>query len=77
MKSIISGAIVATVVTLLAINVNAKSIGHFSAARPTATSDTGKMSKMSKKDTMGKMSKMSKMNKKKSKMAKKDTTSKM
>jgi hypothetical protein len=34
MKSIISGAIVATVVTLLAINVNAKSIGHFSAARP-------------------------------------------
>ena len=65
MKSIISKAIVATVVVAcLGLNVQAKSINHL---KGTAVSDTGKMKmkKMEKK----KMDKMKKM--------KKDTASKM
>jgi len=81
MKSIMYGAVAATVLAFLTITVNAKPVNLLAAARITALSDTGKMSKMSKmsmKDT-GKMSKMSKakMKKMKSKMAKKDTTGKM
>jgi hypothetical protein len=83
MKSIICGAIAASVLAFLTLTVDAKPVNHFT-ARISAVSDTGKMSKMSKmskKDTgkMSKMShsKMSKMDKPKAKMAKKDTTGKM
>lgn len=59
MKSIISGAVVATaIVACLSLNVQAKSFNHSSAAANTlAVSDTGKMAKM---DKMGKMDKMKK-----------------
>ncbi len=83
MKSIIYGAVAATVLAFLTFTADAKPVNNL-AARVSAASDTGKMSKMSKKDTgkMSKMShtkmaKMSKMDKPKSKMAKKDTTGKM
>jgi hypothetical protein len=84
MKSIIYGAVAATVLAFLTFTADAKPVNHLSAARITAISDTGKMAKMSKKDTgkmakmsKAKMAKMSKMDKPKSKMAKKDTTGKM
>jgi len=75
MKSIISGAVVATAIVALTLNLQAKSVNHLAATVKTmAVSDTGKMakSKMSKK----KMSKMSgdKMSKKK---MSKDSTGKM
>ena len=75
MKSIISGAVIATaIVACLTLNVQAKSFNHVSTI---AVSDTGKM-KMSKMK-MGKMKKdpmkMSKMKMGKKKM--KDTASKM
>ena len=85
MKSIFSGAIIATaVVVILSLNVQAKTVSHLPA---TAVSDTGKMAKdKMSKDKMGKMSD-SKMSKKKTskmsddKMSKKkmskDTASKM
>ena len=76
MKSIISGAVMATaIVACLTLNVQAKSFNHVSTI---AVSDTGKMKmskmKMSKmkKDSM----KMSKMKMSKKKMMK-DTTGKM
>jgi hypothetical protein len=76
MKSIISGAVMATaIVACLTLNVQAKSFNHVSTI---AVSDTGKM-KMSKMK-MGKMKKdsmkMSKMKMGKMKM-KKDSTGKM
>jgi len=79
MKSIISGAVIATaIVACLTLNVQAKSVNHVAATvKTTAVSDTGKMakSKMSKMDKK-KMSKMSgdKMSKKK---MSKDSTGKM
>ena len=83
MKSIISGAAIATaIVACLTINVQAKSINHLSAtAKTIAVSDTGKMDKMDKMDKMGKMKKkkmdkMDKMSKGKKKMSK-DTSGKM
>jgi hypothetical protein len=71
MKSIISGAVLATaIVACLSLNVQAKSINHVAAT--TSVSDTGKMSKMSKMDKKktpkGKMS---------SKKMSKDSTGKM
>ncbi len=49
MKSIISGAVIATaMVVCFSVNVKAKSVGHVAVV---AVSDTGKMSK----DKMGKM----------------------
>ena len=76
MKSIISGAVIATaIVACLTLNVQARSISHVPAV---AVSDTGKM-KMGKMK-MGKMKKdsmkMSKMKMGKKKMMK-DTTGKM
>jgi hypothetical protein len=80
MKSIISGAVIATaIVACLTINVQAKSINHLSAtAKTIAVSDTGKMEKMDKMDKMKKkkMDKMDKMSKGKKKMSK-DTSGKM
>jgi hypothetical protein len=77
MKSIISGAVIATaIVACLTINVQAKSFNHLSAtAKTIAVSDTGKMEKMDKMDKM-KKKKMDKMSKGKKKMAK-DTSGKM
>jgi hypothetical protein len=71
MKSIISGAVLATaIVACLSLNVQAKSINRVAAT--TSVSDTGKMSKMSKMDKKkmpkGKMS---------SKKMSKDSTGKM
>jgi len=83
MKSIIYGAVAATVLAFFSFTADAKPVNHL-ATPISAVSDTGKMSKMSKKDTgkmskmsHSKMAKMSKMDKPKSKMAKKDTTGKM
>lgn len=77
MKSIISGAVIATaIVACLTINVQAKSINHLSAtAKTIAVSDTGKMDKMDKMKKK-KMDKMDKMSKGKKKMSK-DTSGKM
>jgi hypothetical protein len=77
MKSIISGAAIATaIVACLTINVQAKSINYLSLTTKTiAVSDTGKMDKMDKMDKMKKR-KMDKMSKGKKKMAK-DTSGKM
>ena len=84
MKSIIYGAVAATVLAFLTFTADAKPVNHLPVARVSTLIDTGKMAKMSKKDTgkMSKMShtkmaKMSKMDKPKPKMAKKDTTGKM
>jgi hypothetical protein len=83
MKSIISGAVVATAIMVcLTANVQAKSISHVSTI---AVSDTGKMAKDKMKMDKMKMSKMKKdsmkMAKDKMKMDKKkmskDTTGKM
>lgn len=78
MKSIFSGAVVATaIVACLSLTSQAKPVNHFSSTT-IAVSDTGKMDKM-KKDKMKmdkmekkKMDKMDKMEKKRIKM-KKDT----
>lgn len=87
MKSIISGAVLATaIVACLSLTSQAKPVIHLSSTT-VALSDTGKMDKM-KKDKMNKMEKkkmdkmdkmdkkMDKMDKKKMKM-KKDTSGKM
>jgi hypothetical protein len=77
MKSIISGAVIATaIVACLTIKIQAKSINHLSAtAKTIAVSDTGKMDKMDKMKKK-KMDKMDKMSKGKKKMSK-DTSGKM
>lgn len=69
MKSIISGAVIATaIVACLSLNVQANSINH---ASTIALSDTGKMAKdKMKMDKMDKK-KMDKMDKDKMKMSKK------
>jgi hypothetical protein len=79
MKSIISGAVVATaIVTCLSLNVRAKSFSHVPAI---AVSDTGKMAKDKMKMDKMEKKKMDKMSKDKMKMDKKkmskDTTGKM
>jgi uncharacterized protein involved in copper resistance len=89
MKSIISGAVLATaIVACLSLNSQAKSVIHLSSTEKTiALSDTGKMDKMSKgkmktdKMEKKKMDKMSKDKMKTGKMKmdkmKKDTSGKM
>lgn len=88
MKSIISGAVIATaIVASLTLNLQAKPVNSASSARNIAVSDTDKMAgdkmKMDKMDKMDKMEKkkMSKMKKDKMKMDKekmsKDTKEKM
>ena len=77
MKSIISGAVLATaIVACLALTSQAKPVNHLSSTA-VALSDTGKMDKM-KKDKM-KMDKMEKkkMDKMDKKKMKKDTSGKM
>lgn len=80
MKSILSGAVIATaIVACLTLNVQAKSFNHVPAV---AISDTGKMAKDKMKMDKMKMSKMKKdsmkMSKKMGKMKmSKDTASKM
>jgi hypothetical protein len=82
MKSIFSGAVIATaVVVILSLNVQAKTVSHLHAI---AVSDTGKMAKdKMSKDKMSKMadSKTSKKKATNDKMSKKkmskDTASKM
>jgi hypothetical protein len=83
MKSIISGAVIATaIVACLTLNVQAKSINHLPATVKTiAIADTGKMANDKMKMDKMKMSKMKKDSMKMSKMKKKkmmkDTTGKM
>ena len=81
MKTIISGALAATVVAAcLSINVQAKSLASVATkASITAVSDTGKMAKDKMKMDKMKKKKMDKMGKDKMKMdkMKKDTGSKM
>ena len=84
MKSIISGAVIATaIVACLTLNVQAKSVNHLPATVKTiAVRDTGKMANDKMKMDKMKMSKMKKdsmkMSKKMSKKKiSKDTTGKM
>jgi uncharacterized protein with FMN-binding domain len=78
MKTIISGALAATVVAVcLTLNVQAKSLSPASSNAPTtAVSDTGKMAKSKMKMEKKKMAKMEKGKMKMDKM-KKDTSGKM
>jgi hypothetical protein len=81
MKTIISGALAATVVALcLTLNVQAKSLTPANLKAPvTAVSDTGKMAKGKMKMAKMEKKKMAKMEKSKMKMdkMKKDTAGKM
>jgi len=79
MKSIISGAVIATAIfACLSLNAQANSISHITAI---AVSDTGKMAKDKMKMDKMEKKKMTKMSKDKMKMEKKkmskDTASKM
>ena len=87
MKSIISGAVLATaIVACLSLTIQAKPVTHLSSTTTVAISDTGKMDKMKndkmkmdkmEKKKMDKMSKGKMKEDKKMDKMKKDTSGKM